>query len=125
MEISTRNLRVFGFIWALIFSFLAFKFQYFQYFFGIISIVASLISLLSPHVFLDLKIYQAWIKFGNFLGKINSLIIISILFYALFVPTGFILRLLKKDLLNKKIDRSQISYFTDSTGQINDMKNQF
>lgn len=59
------------------------------------------------------------------MGKINSKIIIFILFYFIFLPIGLVFKILKKDLLKKKLDKSSNSYFIDRVTQPGDMKNQF
>lgn len=124
-EISKKDLRIFGLIWAAIFGFIAYRSENHIWFFALISSLFLVISLFFPEIFSRFKIYQNWVKFGGALGKINSFIIVFILFYAIFTPVGIILRLMKKDLLSKKIDKSKTSYFLSQRNQINDMKHQF
>ncbi len=121
-EISSRDLRIFGLIWALIFAFFSYKFS--QNFLIPVAIFI-IVSALRPQLFTQIKFYQSWIKFGNFLGKINGFLISFILFYAVFMPAGIVLKLLKKDLLRKKLNKSASSYFIDRKTQPGDMKNQF
>ena len=54
-------------------------------------------------------IYQPWIKFGLFLGKINSRIILGLMFYFIVTPIGLLMRLRGKALLDP-IDKSANSY---------------
>jgi len=49
-------------------------------------------------------VYRMWMKIGHVLGWINTRIILSILFYAVFLPTGLIVRLIGKDLLKRKLE---------------------
>lgn len=123
MRIKNKDLRIFGFIWALIFTFVAYKFS--ELLFGCAALGLVVVSLFCPQLFLKLKIYQGWIKLGNILGKINGFLISSILFFFVFVPMGLCLRLFKKDLLNKKLDSSADSYYIDRKLQPDSMKNQF
>ena len=124
-----KELRNFGLIWSLIFFVIAF----FPLFSGngiriwsaYVSGVFTTVSLLAPDIFEKIRFYQTWIKFGNFVGNINSKIIIFILFYVIFLPIGLILKLLGKDLLRKKIVKSCDTYFVDRNPQVNNMKNQF
>ena len=124
-KISQRDLKIFGLIWSAIFAFLFYKQTWLPTIFLILSIGFLSVSILRPELFTQIKIYQNWVKFGNFLGKINGFLISFILFYGIFTPTAFILRLLKKDLLNKKLNPSAASYFIDRKSQPGDMKNQF
>lgn len=55
-------------------------------------------------------LYLVWMKFGILLGFIETRIILALIFYLLFLPTGLILRLLQKELIPKKFDLSKNSY---------------
>ncbi len=123
--VSQKDLRVFGLIWSAIFALLFYKEIWFPLIFGIASLGFFTISLLRPQLFTETKLYQNCIKVGDFLGKINGFLISFILFYGIFTPTSFALKLLKKDLLNKKLNPSATSYFIDRNTQPGDMKNQF
>ncbi|WP_078476162.1 SxtJ family membrane protein [Solemya elarraichensis gill symbiont] len=57
-------------------------------------------------------VYRAWMAFGNVLGFINTRIILGIMFYLMFLPAGFIMRLLGKDPMARKIDKDLESYRT-------------
>ena len=124
-----KSLKTFGLIWSLIFFTIAaypiLKSGDLRVWALAVSIVFLAISLLYPKLYQITHFYQSWIKFGEFIGKINSKIIIFILFYFLFLPMGIILKLLKKDLLKKQIDQSAISYFIDRKDQPKNMENQF
>ncbi len=126
---SQKELRNFGLIWAGIFFVIAilplFNGQGIRIWSLIASFIFSSISFGFPEIFDKIKFYQGWIKFGEFIGKINSKIIIAILFYFIFVPIGFVLKLFKKDLLSKKLDKNSQSYFVDRSSIESDMRNQF
>jgi hypothetical protein len=122
-EITTKDLRIFGLIWSAIFAF------FYQNnsigFLGLLSGVMLVLSLIQPRIFLQIKIYQTWIKIGDFIGKINGFLISFVLFFGVFSPIGIFLKLLKKDPLNRKIDLQKSSYFIDRVKQPGSMKNQF
>lgn len=120
-----RDLRVFGLIWAGIFLIISFKSDKFQSV-AIFIFASFLISaLVCPKIYRQTKIYENWIKVGDFLGKINGFLISFILFYGIFTPFAITLRLLKKDLLHKKLNSSAVTYFINRKTQLGDMKNQF
>ncbi len=54
--------------------------------------------------------YIPWMMLANILGWINSHIILSILFFIIIFPVGLILRLLKKDPMDRKIITTTQSY---------------
>ena len=124
-KITQRDLKIFGLIWSAIFVFLFYNQIWFPTFFLILSLGFLSVSILQPQIFKQIKLYQNWVKFGNILGKINGFLISFVLFYGIFTPTALILKLLKKDLLNKKLNPTASSYFIDRTSQPGDMKNQF
>ena len=92
-------------IWSLILSFIFFT----------LGLINS--NLLTP-------LNKLWFKFGLFLGKIISPLIMGIIFFIVVTPIGIIMRLLKKDLLNLKYDKKD-SYWIEKTGPKSKMKNQF
>jgi hypothetical protein len=71
---------------------------------------------------------RAWIHLGLALAKLITPIIMAVLFYSVFTPTAFLLRLLGKDLLRMTVDETAASYWTDRSppGPLgNTMTNQF
>ena len=92
-------------LWALIISSI----------FLILGLVNS--KLLSP-------LNNLWFKFGIFLGKTISPIIMGIIFYLVVTPIGLIMRILGKDLLNLKYNKNK-SYWIEKTGPKSKMNNQF
>ena len=67
---------------------------------------------------------KVWFKFGIFLGKIISPIIMGIIFFFVVTPIAFLMRILKKDLLNLKYNKNR-SYWIEKTDPKSTMKNQF
>ncbi len=56
---------------------------------------------------------RLWLKFGLLLGRIVSPIALGILFYAVFMPTGALMRLFGKDPLKLKRDAAAATYWVD------------
>ena len=67
---------------------------------------------------------KIWFKFGLFLGKIISPIIMGIIFFLVVTPIGLLMRLLGKDLINLKYNNNK-SYWIEKKGPKSKMKNQF
>ena len=67
---------------------------------------------------------KIWFKFGIFLGKIISPIVMGLIFFLVVTPIGFLMRMLKKDLLNLKFNKNN-SYWIKKTDSKSTMKNQF
>ena len=68
---------------------------------------------------------KIWFKFGIFLGKIISPLIMGLIFFLVVTPTGIFMRILGKDLLNLKFKRDKKSYWLEKTDPKSRMKNQF
>lgn len=56
-------------------------------------------------------IEKVWLAFGEKIGAVMSVVILSIAFYLVLTPLGLILRLLGKDLLSIKLDPKRESYW--------------
>ena len=68
---------------------------------------------------------KLWFKFGILLGAIVSPIIMGIIFFLTITPTGIIMRLLGKDILNQNIKKSLKSYWIKRKETVGSMENQF
>lgn len=49
-------------------------------------------------------VYRGWMRFGLFMGRIMTPVIMTILFIVTMVPTAFILRVLGKDPMRRRFD---------------------
>lgn len=126
MNISDKkSVSVFAYIWAVIFLFLSYKIEAAESFFKILALSFVLTGFFYPQIFLKLKIFQSWVKFGEGLGRINGMIICFFLFFVIFTPIAIFFRLRKIDLLKKNFDKKLDSYFINRTQQPQDMRRQF
>ena len=92
-------------IWSLIFSSI----------FLILGLLNS--KLLSP-------LNKMWFKFGIFLGKLISPLIMGLIFFVVVTPIGLLMKVLRKDLLNLKFNNHK-SYWIKKKGPESKMRNQF
>ena len=89
---------------------------------GIISFIFLVLGLLNSRILTPLN--KIWFKFGIILGKIISPVIMAIIFFLVVTPTGLIMRILGKDILNLKYNQNK-SYWIEKDGPKSNMKNQF
>ena len=68
---------------------------------------------------------KIWFKIGIILGLFVSPLIMFLIYYIIFLPIGFIMRLINKDFLQINIDKKIPSYWTDKEKKTSTMKNQF
>ena len=88
----------------------------------IISFIFLALGLINSKILTPLN--RLWFKFGLLIGKLISPLIMAIIFFMVVTPIGFIMRLLKKDLLNLKNNKKE-TYWINKTGPKSKMKNQF
>ena len=67
---------------------------------------------------------KLWFKFGLFLGKFVSPIVIGLIFFIVVTPTGLILKIFRKDVLRLKKNNEK-SYWIEKNEPKSKMKNQF
>ena len=67
---------------------------------------------------------KMWFRFGIFLGKIISPIIMLLIFFLVVTPIGLFMRIIGKDLLKLKFNKDK-TYWIENTGPKSKMKNQF
>ena len=88
----------------------------------LISVIFLILGLINSKILTPLN--KLWFKFGLFLGKIVSPLVMGFIFFIVVTPTGIIMRLMRKDLLNLKFNQKK-TYWIDKTGPKSKMKNQF
>lgn len=76
---------------------------------SIISVIFFILAAIAPPLLKP--IYISWMKLAFILGWINTRLILFIIFYLVFTPMGLAIKLFRVDLLDKKIDGRQESYW--------------
>ena len=89
---------------------------------AIISLVILVLGLLNSKILSPLN--KLWFKFGIFLGKFVSPIVMSLIFFLVITPTGLIMKVIGKNLLNLKNENKK-TYWINKDNSNNSMKNQF
>ena len=90
--------------------------------FLVISLIFLVLGLINSKLLTPLN--KIWFKFGILLGKIISPIIMGMIFFLLVTPIGIIMRLLKKDVLNLKLNNNR-SYWIEKSAVKSKFKDQF
>ena len=88
----------------------------------IISLIFLILGLLDSKILNPFNIL--WFKFGIILGRIISPIIMFIIFFFVVTPIALLMKLLKKNPLNLKFNKSS-TYWIEKSGPKSKMKNQF
>jgi len=125
-NIKSSSNRSFGIVFFVVFLFIAiYPLNYngeIRLWSIIISLIFLILGLLRSKILTPLNIL--WFKFGIFLGKIVSPIIMGSIFFLVVTPIGILMRILGKDLLNLKNNLKK-SYWIEKSGPKSKMKNQF
>jgi len=74
-----------------------------------ISAMFLLFAIAAPMALLPL--YRLWVKFAMKLAWFNTRLILGIIFFLVITPVGLLARILGKDLLDQKIDKSATTYW--------------
>ena len=88
----------------------------------IISLIFLSLGLINSRIITPFNIL--WFKFGIFLGKIVSPIIMIIIFFGVVTPIGLFMRIKRKDLLGLKFNNNK-TYWIEKKIHTSKMKNQF
>ena len=89
----------------------------------IIALVFLILGLMDSKFLTPLN--KLWFKFGKMLGDIVAPIVMGVVFFVVVTPIGLVMKIMGKDLLNKKYDEKKISYWKKRDTPIGTMKRQF
>ena len=89
----------------------------------IIAIIFLTLGLMNSKILRPLNIL--WFKFGMLLGSIIAPIVMGFIFFVVITPTGLIMKIMGKDLLNNKYDNKKKSYWLERDKTKSSMKQQF
>ena len=121
---SNRNFGlVFFFIFLIVGLLPLLKEEPFRIWSIVIAIIFLILGLMNSKLLTPLN--KLWFKFGLFLGSIVSPIVMGIVFFLVITPTGFVMKIMGKDLLNIKYDKKKNTYWIKRNIPIGTMKRQF
>ena len=75
--------------------------------------VTLVVTLVNPDLLA--LVNRAWMKLAEILNKIVSPIVLGIMFYGVFVPTGIIMRLAGRDPMTRHFDPQARTYWKERT----------
>ena len=90
---------------------------------AIISLIFLILGLMNSKLLTPLN--KLWFKFGMILGAIVAPITMGVVFFLVVTPIGLVMRIMGKDLLNKKYDKKKNTYWINTYKIISSMKKQF
>ena len=88
----------------------------------IISLIFLTLGIINSNLLTPLNLL--WFKFGLFLGKVVSPLVMGLVYFLVVTPTGLVMKLLKKDLIMLKKNNEK-TYWIEKKESESSMKNQF
>lgn len=58
-------------------------------------------------------VHTAWMKFAHILGVVNTRIILFLVFILTVVPISILLKIFRKDILDKNLQKEAVTYWND------------
>ena len=89
----------------------------------VISLIFLILSLMNSKLLTPLN--QLWSRFGLLLGNIVAPIVMGLVFFLVVTPVGIVMRIMGKDLIRKKLNKNNKSYWIKREKPIGTMKKQF
>ena len=126
-NIKLSSIRSFGIVFFIFFTIIAFYsvlnnngIRFWSLIIGFIFLFLGLVNspLLKP-------LNLIWFKFGLFLGKLISPIIMGIVYFIVVFPTFLLLKLFKRNYLNIKYEKNKVSYWINVKNKQTTMRDQF
>lgn len=117
--------RTFGLFFSIFFLIIFFLYDnkivsYISFF---LSIIFFILGVINAKILFSLNYF--WIKFGYFLGRITSPIILFLIFLSCILPISLILKIFNKDILSLKINKNAKSYWINNKKDPLNMDDQF
>ena len=126
MEIKRSSNKNFGIVFFVVFIIIGFwpllDINTYRLWAIIIAVIFLSLGLMNSRLLTPLNIL--WFKFGIFLGKIVSPIVMGVIFFFVVTPIAILMRISKKDLLNLKFNNKE-TYWIKKSNYKSKMKNQF
>ena len=128
-EIKIGSNKSFGIVFSIFFALIAvyvfYKFENISILLIFLSILFLVLGLIKSILLTPFNIL--WFKFGIFLSKLISPIIMALIFFVVVTPLALLAKIVKKDFLelDKKKNKKRLSYWIEKEKYNNSMKDQF
>ena len=126
MEVKRSSNKSFGIVFFIVFIIIGFwpllDINTYRLWSIIIAIIFLILGIMNSRLLTPFNIL--WFKFGIFLGKIVSPIVMGMIFFFVVTPIAILMKILKKDLLNLKFNNEK-TYWIKKSEYKSKMKNQF
>ncbi|MCH8957432.1 hypothetical protein IIA28_19270 [candidate division KSB1 bacterium] len=98
-----RDIRMVFLVFSLFFSVIAWKNYPSNLSFAFSGLVVVQVLTLIFKPILLRPVFRVWLKVTHFIGKVNTQIILTLLYYLVFTPYGLVMRLFGRDSMQRKL----------------------
>ena len=109
MEVKRSSNKSFGIVFFIVFIIIGFwpllDINTYRLWAIIIAMIFLILGVMNSRLLTPFNIL--WFKFGIFLGKIVSPIVMGVIFFFVVTPIAILMKILKKDLLNLKFNNEE------------------
>ena len=110
MKKEKRDIRIVFGVFCIIFSVISVKLYPSFWFYGFIGLIAAILFFIAFMPLALRPLYQRWLKFAHILGRINTQILLFLVYVIVIIPAGIMMRVFGKDPMQRKMN-SDISYW--------------
>ncbi len=103
MKKEKRDIRIVFLIFCAIFAVFAWRHYPSILSYVLIGLVLLILSIVAFSPTLLRPVFKLWLKVAHAVGWFNTQLLLSIVFILVFIPTGLIMRLFRKDPMKRKI----------------------
>ena len=103
MDKEKRDICIVFIIFSAIFAVVAWRHYPSTLSYVLIVLVLVMLPIISFAPIIIRPVFKLWLKVAHAVGWFNTQILLSIVFILVFIPTGLVMRLLRKDLIKRKM----------------------
>jgi hypothetical protein len=103
MDKEKRDIRIVFIIFFAIFAVVAWRHYPSTLSYVLIGLVLVMLPIISFAPIILRPVFKLWLKVAHAVGWFNTQILLSIVFILVFIPTGLVMRLLRKDPMKRKM----------------------
>ena len=126
MQLKSNN-KGFGLLFSVVFLIIGFwpmiNAENPSFIFLLFALIFLILGLINSRLLTPLK--KAWVKFGEFLGRIIAPIVMAVVYFVILTPLSILVRAFGKDLLKIKFLDKRKSYWIKRNNDLGSMDKQF
>ncbi len=98
-----RDIRIVFIIFSAIFEVVAWRHYPSTLSYVLIGLVLVILPIMAFSPVILRPVFKLWLKVGHAIGWFNTQVLLSVVFILMFIPTGLIMRLFRKDPMKRKM----------------------